>query len=155
MTSGQANFWPGPYGEITLPITFEPKVIDEWNGYQNVCLEAPNRMIPNMTNFDLIWPVTPNGREVKFWNGLFWAKVSITRFFPTREARWCQIRWCRANSLEVIIEKRKIWKIVLDPNTFLPLAPKRLAWGQIWELTADSPVHCASAVFFSDWSYLS
>ena len=61
-------------GGITLlTITFEPKVIDEWNRYQSVCLlVTPNRMIPNMTNFDLIWHVTSNlagGQILKFGFG--------------------------------------------------------------------------------------
>ena len=40
-----------PMGEMTLlPITFEPRVINEWNGYASIFLVPPNRMMPNMTN---------------------------------------------------------------------------------------------------------
>ena len=50
-----------PIREITLfPITFEQKGVVEWNVYLFVCLVAPNRLISNMTNFELIWPVTPS-----------------------------------------------------------------------------------------------
>ena len=44
------------------------RLMDEWNGYPSICLVALNRMIPNMTSFDLIWPVTPNWAGGKFWN---------------------------------------------------------------------------------------
>ena len=58
-----------------------------------------------------------------------------------------QIRCYKTNSSEVIVEKRKVWRIVLDTNTFLPLAPKRLTWGQNWELISDSPFHCTFSAF--------
>ena len=60
---------------------FETKVIDELNGQsiwhqsiQRVCLVAPNRMIPNMTNVDLTWlvSVTPNWVEVALRESLLW-----------------------------------------------------------------------------------
>ena len=121
-------------------------MIDEWNEYRSVFLVAPNRMISNMTNFYLIWPVTPNWK-VKFWNWLFWIKLGITRLVSTRETRWCQIRCCRTKSSEVMVGKLKVWKIVFDLNIFWPLAPKRLTWDQIWELTSDSPFHYASSAF--------
>ena len=55
--SGQFSAWPimyNPNEEITfLPITFEPVVVGDWKWYQSFCLVVPNRMIPNMTHFDL------------------------------------------------------------------------------------------------------
>ena len=39
-----------------------------------------------------------------------------TRFWSTRETRWCQIRCSRTNSSKIIGRKRKFWKIVLDPS---------------------------------------
>ena len=123
-------------------------MIDKLNEYQSVCLVAPNRMITNMTNFDLIWPVTPKlGGRSNFEIVFFLAKMCTTRLFSTRKTRWCQNRCCRTNNSDVIIEKRKVWKIMLDPNTFWPLAPKPLAWRRIWELTPDSPFHFASSAF--------
>ena len=66
VTSGQVNFWPGPVlGEITggnysSVHNFWTKGDRRTNWYQRVSLVAPNQMIPNMTNFDLAWPVTAN-----------------------------------------------------------------------------------------------
>ena len=53
VTSGQVNFRPGPMLITFLPITFESRVIDEQHWYQDVYLVAPNRMLPNMSKFDL------------------------------------------------------------------------------------------------------
>ena len=119
-TSGQVNFDPiyyEPRGNYFLPITFEPMVIDEWNGCQSACIVAPNWMIPNVTNFDLIWAVTHHwaGDRVFFVG----AKMGITRLLLTRKPRWCQTRCCRTNSSEVIVEKCKIWKIVFDLSRYI------------------------------------
>ena len=73
--------------------------------------------------------------------------TGITWFVSTKETRWYQNRCCRTSSSEVIVEQRKAWKIMLDPNTFWPLAPKRLTCCQIWKLTPDIPFHCASSAF--------
>ena len=146
-----------PYGEITLlPITFEPTVIDECNGYLSVCLVAPNRMIPK---YDQHWPDLTcdpklGGRSNFYLFFFFLATLGITRFVSTRETRWCQICCCRTNNAEVIVEKRKNWKLMLDPNTFWPLAPKRLTWGQTWELFQIAH-YIALPLLFAVWNYLS
>ena len=91
-------------------------------GTKVLFLVPPNRMMPNMTNFNLIWPMTPNWEEVKFDIGLFWAILRTIRFFLTTEARWCQIRCCRTNRSKEIVEKAQ-GTIVLDPSTSWPLDP--------------------------------
>ena len=48
----------------------------------------PNQMMPNMTNVDLIWHVTPNWTGDQILKLAFLGpKLSIIRFFSTRETR--------------------------------------------------------------------
>ena len=77
LRSGQFSTRPIRYisllGEMTLlPITFEPKVISEWIGYQSIFLVPPNRMLPNMTDltwFD-VWPrIGRSHFEISFLGG--------------------------------------------------------------------------------------
>ena len=90
VTSDQVNFRP----DFTLlPITFEAKAIDEYKWYRSAYLVAPNRMIPNTTNFDLTWHVNSKlvGRSGQYFD-------KITPFVLTREARWYQSRYSRINT---------------------------------------------------------
>ena len=138
-----------------LPISFEQNVIDEWCWYQNVCLVAPNRMIPNITNVDLTWPGDTKLGGGQILKLTFWAKLGITRFISTRETRTRCIRCSRTKSLNVIAKKayslqnsdwpcRKRW----------PLVAERLTWSHIWDHAPDI-TFILLPLLFADWSYLS
>ena len=120
----------------------------EWNGHQSILSCGPES---SDTQYDQLWPDLTCDSKLDVGQILklsFLAKLGITQFVSTRETGRGQIRYCRTNSLEVIVEKLKIWKIVLHPNTFWSPAPKRLTWCQIWELTPNNPVHCTYCLFF-------
>ena len=68
------------YGEIVFrSITFEPRLIDEWNCSPSVCLVVAWLSVI----WHDLWPQI--GLEVKFWNRFFHTKLDITRFISTRK----------------------------------------------------------------------
>ena len=67
-----------------LPITFEPGVIDEYNLHQYVCLITLNRMVCNITYFDLTSDLRSNF-DLDFLKD----KLGIIRSVPTRGTQWC------------------------------------------------------------------
>ena len=110
-------------------ITLEPDDTDEWKWHQCVCLIAPNRMICNMTQFDLTWPWP----QVKFSNWPFGVKMGIIRIVLTRETQRRQNHRPRPNRSEVMNEKRKLKNLVFEFGKHWPLEVKPLTWGQIWQ----------------------
>ena len=84
-------------------ITLEPNDTDECKWHQCVCLIAPNRMICNMTQFDLTWPWP----QVKFSNWPFGVKMGIIWIVLTIETQRRQNHRPRPNTSEVMDEKQK------------------------------------------------
>ena len=126
VTSGQVNFRPGPLqfttlgGNYSFAHNFWTKG-DGWMKWVAKCL--PCGPESNGTQYDQFWPDLTSdpklgrGQILKLF---FFTKLGITRFVSTRVTWWCQIRCCRSNSLEDNVEKRKVWKIALDPKHFDP-----------------------------------
>ena len=68
---------------------------------QSVCLETPNRLIPN------ILTLTNDPKLAGISNfEFFLAKLDINQFVSTRETLWGQFHCSRTNSLTVIENKR-------------------------------------------------
>ena len=111
-------------------------------------------MLPNMTNFDLIWSVTPNWAGGQILKLAFWAKLGINQFVSTRETWWCQICCCRTNCLEVIVEKWKVWKNSAWPHYILTPGAKTV-WLEVKSKNILQIAHfIVLPLLFADWSYL-
>ena len=82
-------------------------MIEEWNGYHSVCLVASNRMIPNMTSFNLTWPDltcdSKFGVRSTFEMFCFPCKTGYHSIFFNERNTMAWYRWL------------KVWSISLPP----------------------------------------
>ena len=129
------------HGKITLlPITFDPKVIDE-SAIGNKVFGAPVSwpqiewypILPTLTWSDL-WPEIE--REVKFWNWRL-AKLGITRFVSSRREKHDGIKF----------ENTWGWKGSVWPQYTSISSAWTVDLRSNLKSRPDSPFHCAPTAF--------